>query len=400
MSISNSDRLTLDIQELVPELIALRRDFHEHPELAYEEVRTSGIVAQRLRHLGLEVQTGMAKTGVIGLLHGSAGGEGRSGKTLAIRADMDALPIHEMNQVEYRSQMDGKMHACGHDGHTAIGLEVAEILSKRRAELNGTVKFIFQPAEEGAGGANLMMKEGVMDGVDGIIGLHLASDIPAGRVAVTRGASQSAANSFTVTVKGKGGHAAAPEQTVDTIMISVHIIEALYSLMSRATSPNDPIIISIGAINAGSAHNIIPDIATIRGTLRTYSLERQHEIAQRIQELATGIASAMQGSAEVEMNEGCPPCINDVAMAELVERAVITSVGAERLDSYTNRKMGPSDDMGAMLLAAPGCYFNLGTSNIAKETNYAHHHPHFNIDEDALPVGVEVMARAALEYLS
>jgi amidohydrolase len=170
--------------------------------------------------------------------------------------------------------------------------------------------------------------------------------------------------------------------------------------MSRATSPNDPIIISIGAINAGSAHNIIPDTATIRGTLRTYSLERQHEIAGRIRELAAGIASAMQGSAEVELNEGCPPCINDVTMAELVERAVITSVGAERLDSYTNRRMGPSDDMGYMLLAAPGCYFNLGTSNAAKETNYAHHHPCFNIDEDALPVGVEVMARAALEYLS
>lgn len=396
MSISNSDRLASDIQELVPELVALRRDFHEHPELAYEEVRTSGIVAQRLRHLGLEVETGVGKTGVIGLLHGA----GQAGKTLAIRADMDALPIHEMNQVEYRSQVDGKMHACGHDGHTAIALEVAEVLSRRRAELKGTVKFIFQPAEEGAGGANAMMKEGVMDGVDGIIGLHLASDIPAGRVAVTRGASQSAANSFTITVKGKGGHAAAPEQTIDTIMISVHIIEALYSLMSRATSVSDPIIISVGAINAGSAHNIIPDSATIRGTLRSYSMERQQEIARRIREIATGLASAMQGSAEVTINEGCPPCINDVAMAQLVERAAIASVGTERLDSYTDKRMGPSDDMGFMLLAAPGCYFNLGTGNAAKETDYAHHHPRFDIDEDALPVGVEVMARAALEYLS
>ncbi len=400
MSISNSDRLSSDIQELVPELVALRRDFHEHPELAYEEVRTSGIVAQRLRHLGLEVQTGVGKTGVVGLLHGEAGGEGQGGKTLAIRADMDALPVHEMNQVEYRSQVDGKMHACGHDGHTAIALEVAEILSKRRAELKGTVKFIFQPAEEGAGGAAAMMKEGVMDGVDGIIGLHLASDIPAGRVAVTRGASQSGANSFVLTIKGKGGHAAAPEQTVDTIMISVHIIEALYSLMSRATSVSDPIIISVGAINAGSAHNIIPDVATIRGTFRTYSVERQQEISRRIQEIATGIASAMQGSAQLEINEGCPPCLNYVAMSELVERAASAAVGADHLDSYTDKKMGPSDDMGLMLLAAPGCYFNLGTSNEAKETNYAHHHPRFDIDEDALPVGVEVMARAALEYLS
>ncbi len=397
MSISNPDRLTSDIQELVPDLVALRRDLHEHPELAFEEVRTSSIVEQRLRHLGLEVQTGVGKTGVIGLLRGNASGQ--STRTLAIRADMDALPIQEMNQVEYRSQVDGKMHACGHDGHTAIALEVADILSKRRAELKGNVKFIFQPAEEGAGGANAMMKEGVMNGVDGIIGLHLASGITAGRVSVTRGVSQSGANNFTLVVKGKGGHAAAPDQTVDTIMIAVHIVEALYSLMSRATSLSDPIIISIGAINAGSAHNIIPETATIRGTLRTYSAERLEEMAQRIRELASGIASAMQGSCEVIVNEGCPPCVNDAAMAELVERAVITTVGSDHLDSYTDWKMGPSDDMGFMLQAAPGCYFNLGTGNKAKETHYAHHHPRFDIDEDALPVGVEVMARAALEYL-
>ena len=399
MSISDSDRLASDIQELVPDLIALRRDLHEHPELAFEEVRTANIVEQRLRHLGLEVQTGVGKTGVIGLLRGNASGEEQSTKTLAIRADMDALPIHEMNQVEYRSQVDGKMHACGHDGHTAIALEVADILSKRRAQLKGNIKFIFQPAEEGAGGASAMMKEGVMNGVDGIIGLHLASGLPAGRVAVTRGVSQSGANNFTLTVKGKGGHAAAPDQTIDTIMISVHIIEALYALMSRATSLAEPVIISIGAINAGSAHNIIPETATIRGTLRTYSAEKLHVMVARIRELASGIASAMQGSCEAEIGEGCPPCVNDGVMAELVERAVITSVGSERLDSYSDWKMGPSDDMGFMLQAAPGCYFNLGTGNEMKETNYAHHHPRFDIDEDALPVGVEVMARAALDYL-
>jgi amidohydrolase len=305
-----------------------------------------------------------------------------------------------MNQVEYRSQVDGKMHACGHDGHTAIALEVADILSKRRAELNGNIKFIFQPAEEGAGGANAMMKEGVMNGVDGIIGLHLASSMPAGRVAVTRGVSQSGANNFTLLVKGKGGHAAAPDQAVDTIMIAVHIIEALYALMSRATSVSDPIIISIGAINAGSAHNIIPETATIRGTLRTYSPDKLQEMSTRIRALASGIADAMQGSCEVTIGEGCPPCVNDGVMAELVERAVITSVGSDRLDSYTDWRVGPSDDMGFMLQAAPGCYFYLGTGNEAKETDYAHHHPRFNIDEDALPVGVEVMARAALEYLS
>jgi amidohydrolase len=391
------DRLASDIQELVPDLVALRRDFHEHPELGFEEVRTSSIVAQRLRHLGLEVQTGVAKTGVVGLLRGETSGE--NAKTLAIRADMDALPIHELNEVDYRSQVDGKMHACGHDGHTAILLEVADVLSKRRGELKGNVKFVFQPAEEGVGGAKVMMKENVMEGVDGIIGLHLASDLPTGHVEITRGASQSGANTFKITVKGKGGHGAMPDQAVDAVMIAVHIVEALYSLMSRATSLSDPIVLSIGSIHAGSAANIIPETAHIVGTLRTFSVEKQRSSVQRIRDLATGIAGAMQGSCEVEFNDGCPPCINDVAMCELVEQAALTSVGADRLICHTDERMAPSDDMSYFLQAVPGCYFNVGTGNAAKETNFAHHHPRFNIDEDGLAVGVEVMARAALEYL-
>lgn len=398
MSLSMPDRLASDIQELVPDLIALRRDFHEHPELGFEEVRTANIVAQRLRHLGLEVQTGVAKTGVIGLLRGETSGE--NAKTLAIRADMDALPIHELNEVDYRSQVDGKMHACGHDGHTAILLEVADVLSKRRGELKGNVKFIFQPAEEGVGGARAMMKEDVMNGVDGIIGLHLASSLPTGHVEITRGAAQSGANSFKLTVTGKGGHGAVPDQSVDAVMIAVHIVEALYSLMSRATSLSDPIVISIGSIHAGSAANIIPETAEIVGTLRTFSVEKQRTTVQRIRDIATGIASAWQGSCEVAFNDGCPPCVNDPIICELVEQAALTSVGPDHLTTYTDQRMAPSDDMSYFLQAVPGCYFNVGTGNASKETDYAHHHPRFNLDEDGLAVGVEVMARAALEYLS
>ncbi len=203
------DRLKSDIDELVPDMLALRRDLHEHPELAFEEVRTSGIVAKRLQALGLEVQTGVAKTGVVGLLRGSASKSGA--KTIAIRADMDALPIYELNDIDYRSTVDGKMHACGHDGHTSIALAVADILSKRQAELTGNVKFIFQPAEEVIGGAEPMVKEGTMKGVDGVIGLHLISDYPVGRVGVRAGTVFASADAFTLTVKGKGGHAAMPE---------------------------------------------------------------------------------------------------------------------------------------------------------------------------------------------
>src|SRR5438105_10698350 len=291
---SEIDRLKSDIDELVPDMVALRRDLHEHPELAFEEVRTSGIVAQRLRTLGLEVQTGVAKTGVVALLRGSASSPGA--KTIAIRADMDALPIHELNEIDYRSTVDGKMHACGHDGHTSIALAVADILSKRRAELPGNVKFIFQPAEETIGGAGPMVKEGAMEGVDGVIGLHLISDYPVGRVGVRAGAVFASADRFTLTIKGKGGHAAIrPEMSVDPIVISAHIITALQTLISRETSPFSPAVITIGIIRAGTAFNIIPESVELQGTMRAFSEEDRARLLRRISEIANGIAGAMGG---------------------------------------------------------------------------------------------------------
>src|SRR5712692_2145483 len=242
-----TDRLKFEIDELVPGMVALRRDLHEHPELAFEEVRTSGIVAQRLHTLGLELQTGVAKTGVVGLLRGNANKE--RAKTIAIRADMDALPIHELNEIDYRSTVDGKMHACGHDGHTSILLAVADILSKRREELTGTVKFIFQPAEEVIGGAEPMVKEGVMQGVDSIIGLHLVSGYPMGRVGVRAGTVFASADKFTLLIKGKGGHAAMPNDTVDPIVIAAYIVTALQTLISRETSPFSPAVVTVGTIS-------------------------------------------------------------------------------------------------------------------------------------------------------
>jgi amidohydrolase len=397
MSKAEFDRLNSDIDELVSDMVALRRDLHEHPELAFEEVRTSGIVAQRLRALGLEVQTGVAKTGVVGLLRGGASKPGA--KTIAIRADMDALPVHEMNEIDYRSTIDGKMHACGHDGHTSIALVVADILSKRRAELSGNVKFIFQPAEEAIGGAEPMVKEGAMQEVDGIIGLHLISDFPMGRVGVRSGTVFASADKFVITVRGKGGHAAMPETAVDPIVIAAYIITALQTLISRETSPFSPAVVTIGKVEAGTAFNIIPETAELHGTMRAFGHEHREKMLRRIREVASGVASAMGGSCEIKNFAGCPPCNNDVAMTELVQQAAVAAVGEENVDNSEDVMTAGSDDMAVFLNTVPGCYFIVGAKNEAKGAKYPHHHPRFNVDEDAMPIGVEVLTRAALDYL-
>ncbi|MGI9060995.1 MAG: M20 metallopeptidase family protein [Ktedonobacteraceae bacterium] len=392
------DQLKSDIDERVPDMVALRRDLHEHPELAFEEVRTSGIVAQRLRALGLEVQTGVAKTGVVGLLKGGASQPGA--KTIAIRADMDALPIFEMNDIDYRSKVDGKMHACGHDGHTTIALAVADMLSKRRAELNGNVKFIFQPAEETIGGAEPMVKEGAMDGVDGIIGLHLISDYAVGRVGVRAGTVFASADKFVATVRGKGGHAAMPETAVDPIVTAAYIITALQTLISRETSPFSPTVITVGKLQAGTAFNIIPETAELHGTMRAFSHEHREKMIRRISEVATGVASAMGATCEINFFDGCLPCTNDATMTKLVQKVAVEAVGADNVDEGEEVMTTGSDDMAYFLQAVPGCYFIVGANNAEKGASYPHHHPRFNVDEDAMPIGVEVLTRAALEFLS
>jgi amidohydrolase len=393
MSVSNPDHLKAEIDELVPDLVAMRRDLHEHPELAFQETRTSGIVAERLKALGMEVQTGVAKTGVVGLLRGKT-----EGKTLAIRADMDALPIHELNALDYRSQTDGKMHACGHDGHTSILLAVADMLSKRQAELKGNIKFVFQPAEEDIGGARPMVEQGAMQGVDGVIGLHLFSTLPVGLVGVRAGTTFASADKFTLTVYGQGGHAAMFERAIDPIAISAYIITALQTLTSRETSPLTPAVITIGSIQAGTAFNIIPETATLEGTMRAYSNEHREFLMRRIGELSAGIAASMGGSCEMERHDvNCPPCVNDPDMAALVHKAATATVGAENVtdDILTTG----SDDMSYFLDAVPGCYFIVGARNPAKGAEYAHHNARFNIDEDALPTAVEVLTRSALDFL-
>ncbi|HEY3992235.1 MAG TPA: amidohydrolase [Ktedonobacteraceae bacterium] len=392
-----TDRLKSDIDEIVPDMVALRRDLHEHPELAFEEVRTSGIVAGRLRALGLEVQTGIAKTGVVGTLKGGKAGDGA--KTLAMRADMDALPIHELNEIDYRSTVDDKMHACGHDGHTSILLAVADLLSKRREELAGNVKFVFQPAEEIVGGAEPMVKEGALEGVDNVIGLHVFSTYQLGRVGVRSGPVFASADKFVLKVRGKGGHGAMPQEAVDPIVIAAHIITALQTLISRETPPFSPTVITVARVESGSAFNIIPEVAELHGSLRAYSMEHRAKMVRRITELSQGIASAMNASCEVEIFDGCPPCVNDPTMTEVVRRAAESTVGSHAVDDGEEVMTTGSDDMAYFLQTVPGCYFIVGARNPEKEARYPHHHPRFNIDEDSLPIATEVLTRTALDYL-
>jgi amidohydrolase len=313
---------------------------------------------------------------------------------------MDALPIYELNEIDYRSQVDGKMHACGHDGHTAILLTVADILSKRKAELAGNVKFVFQPAEEQVGGAQPMVEAGVMRHVDGVIGLHLISTFPMGYVGVRSGAVFASANRFEIIVKGKGGHAAMPNLSVDPIVIAAQITLALQSLISRETSPFSPAVVTVASIHAGSAFNIIPQEVLLQGTMRAFNEDHRQFLLQRIREVAEGISTAMRGSCEITQTDGIPPCVNDPAMTALVHHAASATVGEDFVEAGEVVMTAGSDDMACFLEAAPGCYFIVGANNPAKDADYPHHHPRFSIDEDALPIGVEVLTRATLDFLA
>jgi amidohydrolase len=272
-------------------------------------------------------------------------------------------------------------------------------LSKRRSELKGNVKFIFQPAEEIIGGAEPMVKEGAMQGVDNIIGLHLISGHPIGRVGVREGAVFASADRFTLQITGKGGHAAMPSDSVDPIVIAAQIITATQTLISRETSPFSPAVITFGRIEAGSAFNIIPQTAELQGTMRAYTKKHRDFLIQRITELSQGIAASMRATCEVNFIDGCPPCTNDSEMTEIVRQAAVEAVGPDKVDTGEEVLTTGSDDMAFFLDTVPGCYFIVGSGNSEKETDYPHHHPRFNVDEDALPVAVEVLSRSALSYL-
>jgi amidohydrolase len=392
-------KLREDIGEILPGVVADRRDFHENPELGYHEVRTAGIVAERLRALGVEdIRTGIAPTGVTGLIRGQQPGAGR---TVLLRADMDALPILEENEVDYKSRNPGVMHACGHDAHTAILLGTARLLMDRRDEFAGTVKLLFQPAEElPPGGAKPMIEAGVLEDprVDAAFGLHMDQDNPVGTVEVRPGPMMAAADRFQIVIHGKGGHGAKPHDTIDPIVIGAQIVTALQTLVAREIDPTEEAVVTVGTFMAGKAFNVIPDTAEMGGTVRTFNARNRDRLERRIGELATGIASAMGGTVEYVYTRGYPATVNNPEMTALVREELAKVVGADGLREAP--LMMGAEDFSYFLEAVPGAFWFVGSQNPERGLVWGHHHPRFDIDEASMAIGLESMVNVTMRYLN
>lgn len=379
--------------QLFDEMVAMRRDFHRHPELGFDEIRTADIVARTLDGLGLEVQRGVGQTGVVGLLEGA-----RPGPTVLLRFDMDALPITEVNETDYVSRNPGVMHACGHDGHMTMGLTIARIMARYQSQIAGTLKFVFQPAEEGLGGAFAMIGDGVLENPrpDVALAMHLWNDIPLGQITVAVGPCMASSSVFTLTIQGRGGHGAAPHQSADPLLAAAQIVVALQSIVSRNVDPLESVVVSIGAISAGSTYNVIPDVALLKGTVRSYESDLHRMIYRRILEMAQNMATAFQCKAVMETIAIVPAVVNAVDPAAVVASAAAKVVGESNV---LHERYMASEDMGHMLEEVPGCYFFVGSRNEAAGYRFAHHHPHFDFDERAMINGVATMAAAAARYV-
>jgi len=373
------------------ELIEWRRDFHMHPEIGFELQRTSQIVADELEKMGYRVRRGVGKTGVVAEI-------GEGGKVIAIRADMDALPILEQNEYEYVSQTPGAMHACGHDSHTAMALGAAFLLSKEK--LPGRVRFLFQPCEEttdeeGKSGAQRMAAEGAMEGVDTIIAQHVDPLNPVGTIGINAGPSSGGVDSWFAVIRGKGGHGAHPDKTIDPFYLSAHVILALNGIISRRINPFEPAVVSIGSVNGGFTENVIPESVKITGTLR-FTDERVHQQIQAEMKRAFDIAKALGGDYELRYEIGGPPMINDKWVSEVIERAGKDLLGTENVHEI-EKTLG-AEDFGEFMKHAPGAMFTLGTQKQGHE-NYLLHHPKFDLDERALPIGTAMLVETAKRFL-
>lgn len=371
----------------------MRRDFHRHPELGFNETRTAAIVADKLMQLGMEVQRGIGQTGVVGLLEGAY-----DGPTVLLRFDMDALPIKEESNSPYASQHGGVMHACGHDAHTAMGLSLAKMMAKYQSQLAGRVKFVFQPAEEGLGGALAMIADGMLlnPRPDVAFAMHVWNPTPLGKVRVVEGPCMASSSVFTLTIQGQGGHGAAPHLATDPILAAAHIVAALQSIVSRNINPQDSVVVSIGQFSAGTTFNVIPDKAELKGTVRSYNETLHRKIYRRILEMATEMAKAFNCTANMETVAIVQEVSNAEAPTRIVKEAAAKMVGAENI--LDHRTMA-SEDMGFILDEIPGCYFFIGSSNEEKGLTRPHHHPSFDIDERAMVDGMAIMAETASRYL-
>jgi amidohydrolase len=384
--------LTIDVpKDVVDEVVATRRDLHQHPELGFEEERTSAMVAARLRELGFEVHTGIGKTGVVGVLRG-----GRPGKTIMLRADMDGLPIDEENQVAYRSRTPVHMHACGHDGHVAMLLGAARVVASRKDEVAGTVCFLFQPAEEGKGGAKAMIEDGVLEkfGIERAYGLHLASSHPAGQVGVREGAFYASSDSIEITIEGKGGHGASPHLSIDPVYVASQFVVAVQQIVSRNVDPIEPAVVTIGAIHGGTTHNVIPSRVTLMGTVRAFDAEVRAKMAERIERVLRGICESSGATYAFEYLWRYPVTSNDAEQTRYVRALAERVAGAEHVADVP--KLMGAEDFSFFAERVPACFFTIG-SNGGPDSAWPHHHARFDIDESALPTGVRMMIALALD---
>ena len=371
-----------EIINIKDSIIHWRRDFHQYPELAFNEYRTGDVIAKELRSMGLEPKEKVGKTGVTADLKCG------DGPLIAIRADMDALPIEETSGLDFSSKNKGVMHACGHDGHMAMLLGAAKILSENRNKYNGTVRFIFQPAEEGEGGARYMIDDGCLNGVDEIYGIHVWNYQPVGEVGIKDGPVLAAADMFDIKVRGIGGHGAAPQGTVDTIVVSSHLVQALQTIVSRNTNPLESTVITVGKINGGHNFNVISEEVSMSGTARSYTEKNQKLIKQRMGEVIDGIAKTYNAEIILDYKDGYPPTINHSEPTKKVLEAANQIVGEKAGMPYLS--MG-GEDFAYYLQKVPGCFFFVGSAPNEKELfETPHHCSHFNMDEKALLIGSSV----------
>ena len=371
-----------EIKDIEKNIIDWRRDFHQYPELGFDEHRTSKIIGEALKEMGLAPKMNVGKTGVTADL---TFGEG---PTIALRADMDALPMQEASGLDFSSKHDGVMHACGHDGHMAMLLGTAKVLTQNGDRFNGTVRFIFQPAEEGAGGARYMIEDGCLDGVDEIYGIHVWNYQPVGEVGITDGPVLAAADMFEINIKGIGGHGAAPQGTVDAVVVSSHLVQALQTIVSRNTNPLESTVVTIGTISGGHNFNIIADEVTLSGTARAYTEENRNLIKTRMAEIIDGVAKTFGAEISFDYEDGYPPTINHTDPVNKVLKAAERVVGEKAGMPYLS--MG-GEDFSYYLQKIPGCFFFVGSApNDQKLFETPHHCSHFTMDERALLVGPSI----------
>ena len=375
---------------------SLRRDFHAHPELGFKEFRTAGIVAQELNTIGLEFNSGIAGTGVVALLEGA-----RPGPVILVRADMDALPILEETGAAYASQNPGIMHACGHDGHTAVLLTVAKMLLAHRDELAGTVKFMFQPAEEGMGGAEKMIAGGVLENpkVERVLGLHVWNEQPVGWFGISNGPMMAGAEIFKIKVQGKGGHGAAPHLSIDPVLASAQIISALQGIVARNVEPLQTAVVSVTTIHGGEAFNVIPPAVEMTGNIRTFEPEVRARVLQRFDEIVHGVAGAMGCETTIDMERLTPATVNQAETASLVQTNARQLFPDAKIETGNYITMG-SEDFSFLLEKVPGCFFFVGSANPEKGLDAGHHHPKFDFDEAALPSAAALMTATVISLLS